>query len=884
MKVNVPDYNTSVEFPDTMSKEEIQGVLQKSFPSKKNVLETIDGYFEEVINQGIVKPVKRTLELYNKERTEALESMKKSVTEPSITSPLRALGGAIQYLWSPIEAVTESFGGIPATEVAEKVGVRPNIAKGIGNFVKYGIQMAPVGQLAKSKVIADIPALQMEEKMRKLGVTSQMTKKSLEEASKEGFPKVLGADVLKQPVKEHLKEVLKYPVSEKTISSTYLGKGLGKQHFEPRLTISTVEDITKASVEALKGNYDDSQRIFKNIGRLLANNEIDARSVPEILTKFKLSPEDFAKEFVNTGSYFGKGLNRFSQAAKELKKAFKDNPQAMRAFDDIMTPEMLDAYEQWTSKGIRAFQTMENSRRGMLVTQMATMMRNAWSQVGRVAIGTVDDVLQGAIRGTFGGEGKVLENMRQGLTAHHAFWSRLTPNGRNRLSTILEANHAVIEKTRLLSQPVHEVTLTSKVAHVLNIGNRTQEIFFRKLAFEAKLRQLLSKRGFSYGTIDPKHIPIDDIAKAVDYGLEMTFAASPKGTTFKNFIRYWSNTPLSTLNPFPRFGLYNAPKFLFDHSPLGYLHAFSPSTIKQLASGNAEVFAKEASRATLGTMMFWSAWQLRNSEYAGEKWYEVNALGKTWDTRAFAPLTTYLFLAEAMKSPERIKPQDWAMAAIGLNRIAGTGLVLTDWLRAKDLESAKKSLQTFVGQYVGSFTVPLRTAKDIYAHFSEEEARMRDIRDYPIKGPFLNNIPIISQQLPKSISPVKTSPMKVDSPLLRQATGFSGRTKTPVEKEIDKLNMDYRQVLPSTGIPKADRIIAGNMAPMVERWLPILLNNDKYKKASLPLKRVLLAEALKEIRGIAKKKLLLQNSNLYLQIYMEGMSRDIKQIIKERRQ
>ena len=872
IRVDIPHYDTFVEFPDGTPPEKMQETIKKNFPDKRNVLQKAEDIFNDVVF-ATVKTFKRTWEIQKKESQQGLTAMKEAITKPSLTSPLRAGLGALQYTLSPIESITEAFGGEPTTELLKAGGVREDVARAGGNLMKYGLQFLPAGQLAKSKVIADIPALQMEEKMRKLGVTPAMTQSGLKETAKEGLPK---AEIVAK-----VETIKLIPKPEKTIAQSILKEG--EEFLEPRLKDTVIKDVTQASIKSLEGNLDESQRIFKNIGRLLANEEIDAKSVPEILKKMGLTPEQFAKEFMDTASYFGRGLGRLGYVAKQLKFAFKDNPQAMQAFDDIIkkSPE-LEGFEKAFDMTLHGIQKMENTRRGLLVTQVATAMRNAWSQLGRITIGTLDDTFQGVLRGTVGGEGKTLDQAREGLSAFHAFWNKLTPSGRNKLNSVLETNHAVIEKTRLLSQPVHEVTLGSKVAQILNTGNRIQEIFFRKLAFEAKLRQSLSRKGLDFNTIDPKHIPVDDIKNSVDYALEMTFSASPKGQAYQQFIKHWSNSPLTTVNPFPRFGLYNAPKFLFEHSPLGYLHAFSPNTIKKLASGNPDVFAKAASRATLGSLMLMSAWQLRNSEYAGEKWYEIKAGDKTYDTRVFAPLSTYLFVAEAFSNPKNIKAEDWAMASIGLNRIAGTGLVLTDWLRTKDLETAKKAISTFIGQYAGSFTVPFRTPKDIVAGINDEESKIRDVRDNPLIGPILANIPYISQALPERPSPLKTGAMKTETPLLRQFTGFSGRTKTIIEKEVDKLQIDFIQILPSTGIPEADRQIARNMAPLVEKYMPMIIQTEKYKESSLPTKKLIFTESLKEIRQVARKQLILKNPRLGMQIYTEGMSKNIKELLKER--
>ena len=82
----------------------------------------------------------------------------------------------------------------------------------------------------------------------------------------------------------------------------------------------------------------------------------------------------------------------------------------------------------------------------------------------------------------------------------------MNKNKQDKLFKILDENHSVISKMRLLSQPVHEVQLGGKLAHLVNSLNRFQEMRFRHIAFEAKLRQSLKNKGLDYNKIKPKNI------------------------------------------------------------------------------------------------------------------------------------------------------------------------------------------------------------------------------------------------------------------------------------------------------------------------------------------------------------------------------------------
>jgi hypothetical protein len=675
------------------------------------------------------------------------------------------------------------------------------------------------------------------------------------------------------------------------------------------MTQELMKDIVDGSKSALQGNFDESRRIFKQTADALSLNEINAVDIPEILAKHKLSPEQFAKMYAETVSFGGRILGYHGRAAQELRGVFNKNPEALAILDDAFKKEMGRSQPYLSDKLWNAFGKVENFRRAMLVGQVATAVRNGWSQAGRngwsqagrISLSAFDEALQGVLMGSVGGKGNTLRELQNGLNVVTSAVGRLKPKARKRLFNILDQNHAALSKMRLFAQPVHEVQLGGKIAHAVNILNRTQEHFFRKLAFESKLRTLLNRKGLKYNTINPKHIPDDMLEESVNYALEMTFAASPKTKAGQEFVRAWTRYGGTLINPFPRFNFSNALPFILDHSPLGYLHAMSPQSIKALASGKPEVFAKAASRATIGSLMLDSAMHVRQSKYAGEKWYEIKTSEKpdgsssNIDTRAFAPFSTYLFLAEALVNPDNLLPRDFGQALIGLNRIAGTGLVVVDWFNKDSVENVQQSANKFAGQYLGSFAVPVKSLSDAYSALDDEERIYRDYRDDPFVHPFLSNLPKVSQRLPERYSPLKTARMKkgedierlgvkVPAGVFRQLTGLSKRVKTVVEREVDRLKLPWGRIAPATGNPKADRLLSKYMAPYVEFFAPIVMNNQMYKRLPDHLKQEYLVGMFAEARREARSQLLQKNWKLAVEIGVSGLNKNIEKEVRSRMQ
>ena len=824
-----------------------------------------DGYRPEEILKGIkespidevtsgkssfIYPFRKIWEKYQERTERGLEPVKSFIKKPAGKKILPAIGGAIEYLTAPVEFLRE-----PVEMPLREIGVPSAITKMAGEAVEMGAFMLPYGQMVRG-AIKGTKAIELEESLRKGAAAVKATEKVIPKPPLE-YPKPPSPELAKEIVAEGK---LVKPVIEETIQ---------KQ----------VVDAAKEAVKILPP--DEKKRIGQYIIDQVASGEFGFGEIPNILTKHGISAEEFAIRLKDTYSTAGRSLQRLSVVARQAQKLLKDNPEASNFLNKFIG--QLPQPSKWDKFMTFAY-NVESTRRGFLVTQLATAVRNAISQQGRITLAGIDEAFQGIIRSSVGGKGNILKEMGEGLDVAIATINRMRPETRKRLAQILESDNASLAKTKLLSTSVHEVHIGNKISGFLNTFNRLQEYYFRKIAFEAKLTQLLERAGMDIKNINPSKIPEEMLTEAAQYGLDMTFAAMPKSKMAANIVRQWSGNPLMTalFNPFPRFAFGNALPFIVNHSPISLMKALNPKIVAQLASGNPEKFAELGAKGIEGTVMLGLANWIRNSKVGGEKWYEIKWGDKTIDTRAFAPFNTYLLIGEAISHPEKLDISDLAQAAIGLNRIAGTGLIVTDIIREKKLEHAMDIFKRFAGEYLGSFSVPARTFQDIYSSIEPQSTYYRDVRDTPITGPLLRNIPIASETLPEMISPVKREIPKVEYPVLKQFTGLSLKTKTLIEKEIDKLAIDTSRIYPRTGIPEGDRELSRKMGPIIEKVTPKILDNPNYKKFSEAKKRVIITELFKEAKKEARQKLAIENPKLFLQIRSEGIKEDIKEILEER--
>lgn len=706
----------------------------------------------------------------------------------------------------------------------------------------------------------------------------------------------------------------------------------------PGLSKEQQEKIKNAALEAFEAGGmkpNKTMLISDQILQGMVTGKISATGFEEILQRHGMTWDEFAQATRMTYRVAGQTLNRLSQLQKSLKtlsRVSDEEKELLAKFGGVDGADL--------SRGM--YQRIDNIRRGLMVTQLATAARNFQTQAGRVGV----DVLQKGLDNAF-------LTITGKKTAGDALYDTFAVANRLLFRKNKEQVTEILsmfpkEETRLFmrySSDINNQTgkglmgTAEDAVQLLNTVNRFQEYLIRRAVFAGELDVLVkNKMGMTLDELIAKggadQLPESLVRQAVDKSLEMTWAKEFSRHSSKAYDEFAAavidithKSKIGTIiNPFPRF-LMNSIKFQYEYSPLGFAGA-----LKLLSKEEREIFSsamqkgempkamQSITKATLGSGMLYTAWQLRNSEYAGEKWYELNvpagmraALGEIGvevgddqriDVRAFNPFASYLFVAEIIRKSNdgtlhTLSFKDLAQGILGSGARAGTGLFLIDKFIEEvsvgantdlDNEELWRRFTGMAGEYVGSFVMPFQQLKDLVAEFDEKEAVMYEPGSGTLSDAFWEptrrKIPYATQLfksegMEPATTPTSTKELSRREPLARQLTGLTiGKEKNEGEKELDRLSFAYNEIFTSTGTARTDHLKKKAMAPLFERYVVPFVQSANYLKQADSVKRVMLKDRLNLVNRLALSKAMWiaetpQDKKLFLQLMtVERVPRD----------
>ena len=498
----------------------------------------------------------------------------------------------------------------------------------------------------------------------------------------------------------------------------------------PVVKAKNIDAFTAVTSELLEkvGGRDPNKRLVDQLFEVSVNEEVlPAQELVALLNKYDLSFEDYATMTLGSASEAGKILNKFSQVSKRVKPKNELLAAQERA--------MMDA-----QKGIMMWvRRVENVRRGLLVSQLATAARNLESGMIRAPLEGLQNMLDTALYNMSNADGVIRSTKAFGKTfvPGQGNWTDSFRHMRymfdpTRMKESKEFTDYVLKHPELSGQfdmmfnQVNEVRkytgagsggMADKImsgieqgVDVLNTPNRWQEYLIRRGAYTGELERLV-KREYGVELMDvvnqgkiqdllndsPEFVKegkqsfIELSAQAAEKAVDITYAKQPDTQVFRDITSFITRNGLTVAVPFPRF-MFNSMELAGNYAG----GAFAPVIKRGISAVTGDFAAatgkitnkerKQISRNIIGaTVLLPSAMMYRNSEDAPEdyKKIKVTSDGTELDISNMSPvLRQSLWVAELMKRTkngtvgEWLNKKDTSETWLGTNVRTGAGGVI----------------------------------------------------------------------------------------------------------------------------------------------------------------------------------------------------------------
>ena len=633
---------------------------------------------------------------------------------------------------------------------------------------------------------------------------------------------------------------------------------------------------------------DAVKNVFMNI------DKIDNIVLEDSLAKAGITAEEFARMNRTTVGDAGRTLQAYSVLARIQNKLKSIDPAAAKEVDAMYGGRgaLTSAFSGLRDGAMR----LDRELKALMVSQVATTIRNGFSGAAVVTLGSASEAIESAlyrvgksaseaisgkpVTGTFtGGLKGVYDDAVR--TAFYLGQNDLSSEVAERLL----AGSPALQNKILKTVGEADSKDLSKVARVANTLNVAQDAFFRKAIFTASVEKQLSRVGIDMYDVmaQGKTIPFDVLRNATDEALVATFSKMPtKGPMFHAVKFVEELGPIgSTLIPFPRF-MANAMTWTYKHSPAGL--ASGTADIAKgatLLKGGDETGTKyiaqgleNVSKGTIGTAAIYAAYKYRQ-EHQDTAWYDAEGPdGSKVDMRALFPLAPFMAMGDWLVKFEKgrtdeFKTKEFIEAMTGFKAPAGT----YSWLGDKFTESlsnmqtgegsADQKIATFFGEWAGEYLgrafVPLAQVSDIIGAIDRDETLPRDAYQIPqgeegfgtsFQQQIMKRTPVVKQQLPVYQPALREEAAFNDAGPLKMLSGIVVKGKpSELESEVERLKIDFNKVFTTTGDKVIDAAARKTMAPLIMDVFDQVKNTDYYQTASQDAQKI----ALQNLLGWAQR-------------------------------
>ncbi len=459
--------------------------------------------------------------------------------------------------------------------------------------------------------------------------------------------------------------------------------------------VSTVVGLKNNPKFAAALETTGDERLVDKLFELTMNKELlGSEELLEQLTKNGLAFEEYVLGVVGSGSQAGKLLNQLSQI-KRIKPASVKEAQETKA-----RVETQKAFGRlWTGTVLRT----ENVRRGMMVSSLATTMRNLQSGLIRAPMESMADVMDTALL-TYGNARMAGASTPKALLKFHNSINPLVRDGTwsgsfNNLRYLFkdqsraeDFTNYILDRPELTEQfekmfhNINEIqeytgrgkaqTLVGKGADnvmsriedmvwTVNGPNRWQEHVIRRATFMSDLERQVKvnwdidlQTALKEGKIDEilKDAPsvrpqgassfLDMIEKSTQKALDVTYAKQPDFAPFKAISDGITKLGLTVVIPFPRF-MFNSLEYMAQNTAGAMLVPIRKAISKDArAAGLTARDRQDISRNLVGLATMKTFYDMREAGFGTEDYTMVTDGENQVDISAQFPLRQMAWITE----------------------------------------------------------------------------------------------------------------------------------------------------------------------------------------------------------------------------------------------
>ena len=546
----------------------------------------------------------------------------------------------------------------------------------------------------------------------------------------------------------------------------------------------------------LAKNKKDRKRATQAIAEVLANltkegmDIVDQDFLDGAIARAGLTQKQFAEITITTASEAGKTLNASSPIGKYLKGLRTADPEIKKLYEEKFGKA--NAEVNFFGKAHDIMMRLDRERRALMVTQLATTVRNVATGVMRIGFEGGANLIESSLynlgrgvekvaKGEFDGLGRGINNIFRD-TFDVVINIANSSESKDLTQDLLKYNPNLLRQMDRSLQEVDAGQTLSGVTRGLNYLNMAQDRIFRKAVFTASLDKRLRRIGTNVREViaSNKPLPSDMLRDAVEDSLHFTFARTPKKGGDKPLDNIGSlfvkgNEALGPLPgliglpigtgafPYARF-MVNAMQFNLQYQPFNALGGLYTGTkgifnvlkddvdIKKMGYKQIAEAREDMAKGVVGTAAFVSAihYRMEEDRKAKEegrpvtKWYEYRTEdGRPADLRPFFPLAPYLMIGELFAKAFRgelttMTGKEALEGYTGAVFRGGSSAYLIDNIfKAIGSEEGVDSLSGemiservsgYVGELTGGLLTPVKMVTDIEAAFDKDASYVRDTK------------------------------------------------------------------------------------------------------------------------------------------------------------